>query len=210
MFRQIRNHPEWFEEQIKYIPYSYELYKEYLETLDSKELDDREKALRFLYCIASSFNGEIQTKSWKVHKYVALPTVWNHKSLIIRQIAKRLMTVYIDHDDFRKVIRRWDSKNTLFFCDPPYYKAEKMYTYGFTEFDHVALKNILSTIRGKFLLIYDDCKEIREMYKDFIIEQISAKIYMENIIEGKRTTKDYLLIRNYTLEKKVSEFGTQH
>jgi hypothetical protein len=46
------------------------------------------------------------------------------------------------------------------------------------------------------------------MYKDFIVEQISAKIYMQKIVGEERTTKDYLLIRNYTLEKKVSEFGT--
>ena len=41
----------------------------------------------------------------------------------------------------------------LFYCDPPYYKTEKMYDIGgccFGKEQHILLRDMLKNIKGKF------------------------------------------------------------
>jgi hypothetical protein len=40
---------------------------------------------------------------------------------------RRMSTVLLEFLDFREVISRFDSKDSLFFVDPPYYGKEKYY-----------------------------------------------------------------------------------
>ncbi len=65
---------------------------------------------------------------------------------------------------------------SFFCCDPPYYATESYYKdVGFTKKDHVRLHDTLAEIKGKFLVSYNDCPEIRELwYHDGIrIESVS-------------------------------------
>ena len=59
--------------------------------------------------------------------------------------------------------------NILIFLDPPYFNADqnKFYTKSFGVQDHIRLCKILkkNNNKFKFLLTYDNCEEIREMYK---------------------------------------------
>lgn len=66
-----------------------------------------------------------------------------------------------------------DSPMTFWYLDPPYYSLEYkgFYTDG-DAFDHVALRDFLSTLQGSFLMSYDDTSEIRSLYKDFYVYPI--------------------------------------
>lgn len=58
-------------------------------------------------------------------------------------------------------------QSAFFYCDPPYYNTEDYYDGGgFGKDDHERLANTLCNIQGKFLLSYNDCPEIRELYQD--------------------------------------------
>lgn len=93
---------------------------------------------------------------------------------LINQLGKRLANVVIENQDFEVLIKHYDRDNTFFYCDPPYYETEGMYAACFTKEDHIRLRDTLKNCKGKFLLSYNDCPFIRELYKDF------------NIIECKR------------------------
>jgi DNA adenine methylase len=69
--------------------------------------------------------------------------------------------------DFEKHINKWDSLETLFYVDPPYYSTEKNYYRGkdhFGEFGHYRLSNVLKNIKGKFILSYYDFDKLNEFY----------------------------------------------
>lgn len=85
----------------------------------------------------------------------------------------------------------YDRPRALFYCDPPYYKAEKYYNIPFDVADHERLKQCLNGIKGLFLLSYNDCDFVRELYKDFKIEEVSRA--------NNLTTGDYkeLIISNF-------------
>ena len=64
-----------------------------------------------------------------------------------------------------------------------------------TEVDHVRLKKALEKIKGKFILSYNDCKYIRDLYVDYDIIEIER---LHNLIKSEK--KPYykeLLIKNY-------------
>ena len=60
--------------------------------------------------------------------------------------------------------------------DPPYFATENYYKdVGFKTKDHIRLRDSLMDIKGKFLVSYNDCPEIREIWDkpNIHIEEIS-------------------------------------
>lgn len=76
--------------------------------------------------------------------------------------------VVIENKDFEKLIRQYDRPASLFYLDPPYHATEGYYQNigedGFTEADHIRLRDVLMRIEGKFLLSYNDDAFIRSLY----------------------------------------------
>ncbi|WP_418431381.1 DNA adenine methylase [Blautia sp.] len=64
-------------------------------------------------------------------------------------------------------MRRYDRPETLFYVDPPYFQAEKYYAEGFGETDHIRLKEVLDKMQGRFVLTYNDCPFVRELYRQY-------------------------------------------
>ena len=62
---------------------------------------------------------------------------------------------------------------TLFYCDPPYFETEGHYEVVFRKEDHLRLRDTLKGIQGKFMVSYNDCVYIRELYQDFQIEAVT-------------------------------------
>lgn len=91
------------------------------------------------------------------------------------------MSVFKIHDnsctseDFEKLIKD-ESKLALLYLDPPYYiKGNELYQHGFSENDHLRLAESLKSTNHSWVLSYDDCAEIRNMYAGWsVIEQLDA------------------------------------
>ncbi len=79
--------------------------------------------------------------------------------------------------DFSDLIN--DTKmDALIYLDPPYYdKGNDLYQCGFQEKDHIRLADCLKKTKHKWLLSYDDCKEVRDLYKWANIEEIADVNY---------------------------------
>jgi DNA adenine methylase len=63
-------------------------------------------------------------------------------------------------DAFDLIEEHIDNSEAYFFIDPPYVKAAKR-LYTFYDIDHERLFELVSRIRGRFLLTYDDSPEVR-------------------------------------------------
>jgi DNA adenine methylase len=108
----------------------------------------------------------------------------------------------IENLSYDTIIERYDGEDVLFYLDPPYYSTEHYYAGdGFTTKDHKRLRDLLSKIKGKFLLSYNDCPEIRSLYKGFNI-QTSKKIQYtlgSNTHKSKKFVNE-LYISNYKVD----------
>lgn len=65
--------------------------------------------------------------------------------------------IEITNDDFVNIIKKYDSKDTFFLIDPPWYKT--YYDQPFSHFDREKVKtydeeilDVLSNIKGKFII----------------------------------------------------------
>ena len=114
---------------------------------------------------------------------------------IIWEANRRLKDTVIENKDFEALIRQYDRPNAFFYCDPPYYDAEKYYPDKFQPEDHVRLRDTLSRIKGKFILSYNDCQEIRDLYAGYDLIEVDRQ---DNLVT-KTNPRRYreLIIKNY-------------
>ena len=86
-------------------------------------------------------------------------------------IAQRLLRVQIEHDDALNVIQRYDSPETLFYCDPPYPHESrgdsKAYGYEMTDEQHRTLAEVLHSAQGKVAISGYRCPLMDTLYADW-------------------------------------------
>lgn len=117
---------------------------------------------------------------------------------LISQLQERMANVVVENQDFETIIKHYDRPDTFFYLDPPYFSTEDMYEVGFGWNDHVRLRDTLKSIKGKFLLSYNDCEEIRKLYNGFSVFDFSRTHSMAQRYEAGKEFKE-LLIGNYDL-----------
>ena len=69
-------------------------------------------------------------------------------------IAGRMRGITIECMNYQECVRRYDSENTLFYCDPPYCGGEHYYGKDFTQDDHRRLSELLHDVRGKVMITH--------------------------------------------------------
>lgn len=90
--------------------------------------------------------------------------------------------------DFSIFLNLEFSNKRLIFLDPPYYLENNSKLYGekgdlHENFDHTLLYQIISE-KNNWILTYNDCEYIRELYKDFTILEVDWKYGMNKSKES--------------------------
>jgi DNA adenine methylase len=105
----------------------------------------------------------------------------------------------VELSDFQKALKHRPS--VFAYCDPPYFLDGKcLYGKQHLDFNHEALHRILRK-RKAWLLSYDDCPEVRELYSGFRIKTVSWCYGMANQNEGfDGTSKEVLILSDDIIE----------
>jgi DNA adenine methylase len=105
------------------------------------------------------------------------------------QIVQRLQRVQIENAPAAEVIRRYDSPETLFYCDPPYpHEARgdtKAYGYEMTDREHEELADLLRSVKGAAAVSGYRCPLMDRLYPNWI--RIDANTRLCNSSKGERT-----------------------
>ena len=169
-------------------PEAYELKE--LRTRITEDYDVRRAAM-FLKLLRYSYSSSGKS-------YASQPFDIRRLFGLIKELESRMANVVVENQDFETLIRHYDRPDTFFYADPPYFSTEDMYAVGFGWEDHIRLRNTLKDIKGKFLLSYNDCPEIRELYEGFSVLDFSRTHSMAQRYEAGKEFKE-LLIGNYDL-----------
>lgn len=193
LYRCVREQPEALRNELRYMLNS-RLDFEYMKGMLHSQavLPDVRRAAYYYALIRHSYAAGTSTFGSQPH------AMWNNFPLI-ESAAGRLQKVVIENKDCVKLIRQYDRPESFFYCDPPYYNADQYYEAVSSDgFDHAGLADALLGIKGKFLLSYNDCPEIRALYDrpGIVVEGISR---LSNIAQRYENGKQYpeLLISNY-------------
>lgn len=127
---------------------------------------------------------------------------------LIWQGSRRLRDTVIENKDFEELIKQYDRENAFIYCDPPYYLTEGHYAVEFRREDHFRLRDTLKGCQGKFLVSYNDCEFIRELYQDFRIEAVSR---LNNLAQRYDNGCEYaeVLISNYDTGERLRDMPVQ-
>lgn len=194
-YQVIKTKPYQFLLELQWELCSRQLFMKYKNQLENPEgLSDVERAKNFFYILKTSFAGMMETYGYAKTARPGLNLVDIEE--IVLKVHERLKRVNIESLDWRKLIPKYDSPNTLFFFDPPYRckSAGRMYIQSFSDDDFCAFKDTLNALKGKFILTLNKDEFICELFKDFSIEELETR-YSMNANLNKAVSE--LLIRNY-------------
>lgn len=184
LYRCIKYHDEELRRELDFLLLSREQFNDFKEQISVNGLTDIQRAARYYYLVRASYGADRETFGCSKK---------NISSDMLNGVRMRLERVIIENKNYDNLIKVYDRDKALFYCDPPYHKTEHYYQDTFTEQDHIHLRNCLTSIKGKFILSYNDDEFIRDLYTDFNIYPVERS----NNLDKARGTFKELIITNY-------------
>ena len=195
LYRCVRDKPNKLKYKLRYVLNSREDFN-WISGLHKNGLFSRfydvDRAAKFYQLIRYSYASNLDSFGSQPH------SMWSDFPQI-DMASRRLQKVVIENRDFEKLIRQYDRPVSFFYCDPPYFATENYYKdVGFKTADHIRLRDSLLDIKGKFLVSYNDCPEIWEIWDkpNIHIEEISRLNNLAQRYEGGCMYEE-LFISNY-------------
>ena len=136
-----------------------------------KPKNDIERFAKFLYLTRYSYGIDRETYGWfNKKKLLGILSRWD-------ALRERLKNVKIYNRDYKPIIKEFDSPQTFFFVDPPYPDEWEFESDGlkFTKENLEELRDVLKSIKGKFLLTLNNADWIRDLFKDFRMKKMLHK-----------------------------------
>ncbi len=197
LFRVAREHPEELIRQFRWTLSARDEFRRLI-AVAPETLTDVQRAARFAYLQRLSFGGKPAHEATagqmgpSAHHPARLTA--QRMGRLIAAVHRRLQAVHIECLDWDAFIRRYDRPFTLFYLDPPYWGHENDYGKGiFQRADFARMADILSKLKGAFILSLNDIPETREMFARFYIEPVVTR-YSANAKSQRRAAE--LLISN--------------
>ena len=176
-----------------------------------------ERAVQYYYLNRTVWGGRVVfDPKRKSRLYFSNPEGWGNlekKLAHLRQISAKLRRVKITCRDYEKCLRG-ATDDTFIYADPPYYRestghaTDKLYDKSFAEDCHRRLAEALRDCPAKVMVSYDDCPEVRALYRGWRIEEMEWKycgryaVTKEAKAAGRKEKKvagRELLILNYSV-----------
>ncbi len=175
-----------------------------------------EQAFRWYFLNRTSYSGIMKHENcyWGYHeKYSMRAENWPRH---LRTVSDRLQAVFLSSVDFEECIEQLPS-GSFCFIDPPYFMADqkKFYPCNFDYDDHLRLEQCLKehSSRINFLITYDNCPEIRELYQWCTVVEEQEWQYTINRTDdqknGKKLADGYRSERKNGKEVFISNFDKQ-
>lgn len=177
-----------------------ELYKYLNSDLESSDFN---KAIRFFIMNRITFSGIMDSGGYSQQAFEKRFTDSSIDRL--KNISPYLDKVLITRGDYEELLAK-DGKEVFLFLDPPYYQPTKSKLYGVkgnlhTSFDHQRFAENAKQCKHKWLLTYDDCIEIRDLFSFANITELQVQYGMNNYKQKNAAIGKELIITNYAPNK---------
>lgn len=124
---------------------------------------------------------------------------FNREALVgrIRDISQRRDSIDLYNMDATEfmltVLQDYPHENTFLNIDPPYVrKGPLLYENSFKESDHIALANVIQMLRHPWIVTYDACDLIENLYSDYRKEMVS----LHYSVGQEKTGTEFLIYSN--------------
>ncbi len=187
-FQVLRDQPNELIRSIGLTPFSREEFEKAI-AAPLEDISSLERARRFFVRARQVRTGLAQTASSGRWAHCRLTSRAGMAGAVSRwlgsveglpEIAQRLLRVQIENAPAIEVIRRYDSAETLFYCDPPYPHDSRgdSRAYGFemTDDDHRELASVLHSVKGLVALSSYHSPLMDKLFADWYAIEAPAKM----------------------------------
>jgi len=187
-FRVLREKPEELIKKLYFTPFSHEEFRRACELRDSKDLPDIERAKLFFIRAKQVRIGLAQEATpgrWAWRKLTSRRGMagsvsrWLTKIDNLWKVVERLRRVQIENRPAVEVIRKYDSSETLFYCDPPYPHENRedpgAYRYEMSDKNHEELAKVLHSTKGLVALSSYRSPLMDKLYADWTCIEAPTK-----------------------------------
>lgn len=140
---------------------------------------DEEKALYWLIILTcSNSQVNILKSEWGSDlEFEILKIKLNHNNNYFKNIHS------INNKDYIDIINQYDSKDSFFYIDPPYYNKESYYiNHNFYNNSHIELCDVIKNIKGKVALSYLYFPKLNEWYDGYNFKYFQTFLGKETLI----------------------------
>jgi len=191
-------------ERLYFLPKSREIFEQFDKQLEIKreELGEINRAVMFYYLLKLVFGGRFdrKKKSFCISNDGRKQINYDKFPDEFIELHERLKDVYIEKEDYKYILDKYDRPDGLFFLDPPYLNTtEKNYRVDFGIEEYILLKDKLDNLKGKFILTCNDKPELRDLFKDYYIKDNEVFYSVSGSTKGRKEYSE-LIITNYKIE----------
>jgi len=159
------------------------------------------RAARFWYLNRVAFGAQRHKPAFGVSASRRVAVLPSRILAQLDTIIERLRGVVFEAVDLVRLVQLYDRPTTLFYIDPPFYGTAQPYACTFDAADHARLAESLAAVKGAWLLSYNDCKEVRRLYRGRSIISLDVDYLMGcNSSTGGYRQAHELLISNRRLK----------
>ena len=165
LYRVVANHLDEFVRQFRWMLTSRDEF-ERLKRLPPDTLTDIQRAVRFFFLQKTAFGGKVSGQTWG-----AGPTAVKSINLLrleedLSAAHLRLHRVAIENLTWQACMAKYDTPETLFFLDPPYWQTEG-YGEGFGLEQYEQLADVMANLKGVAILTINDHPVMRNLFDRF-------------------------------------------
>jgi DNA adenine methylase len=170
--------------------------------------DDVERATAFFIYNRITFSGTSLSGGFSESAFHKRFTESSIKRL--PPFSQIIQEATITNLNYKKLIHA-DGNNVFLFLDPPYYSATKSALYGkngnlHKAFNHAEFAETMKTCPHKWLITYDDCEYIRDLFSFATIIPWNLTYGMRNVTETSNQNGKEIFVSNY-LEKRAEQLS---
>ena len=174
-FFRVIQHPETRQmliEKLNYMPYSRSLWNRIRSQWKAGDIpqDEIERAAWWYYLNRTTFSGDQKGGGFAVLSITGRNPCTSFRNTIktLDDVAERLRGVIIENLPYAECFRRYDSPETLFYCDPPYLNTEHYYgKNSFSQDDHCKLAKLLNEAKAKVMVSHYQNGLYDELYREW-------------------------------------------
>jgi len=111
-----------------------------------------------------------------------------------QKYKEKLRKTKILNEDYRKVVKRYDSKDTFHYLDPPYVDT---YDYGQEKVNPEDVCKLAKSVKGKIMISYNDHPRVRKACKGLKFRKVNTSYEIQKSTTGKAKKVTELLITNF-------------
>jgi DNA adenine methylase len=156
-FTTLRDNESELAEWLSATPHSRELHDKYASEFYSgyRPDDDIERAGRFFYLRYTQWGTKYTSKSgYNGGKKRSSASSFRSATERLSKWQQRFSHVQIEQLDFEKLIDRYDSEQTFFYCDPPYMdEGDDLYSHD-QQFNHGRFVDAITEAEGDWMVSY--------------------------------------------------------